>query len=664
MRVAPRRAGIARQRSPATARLFPDWRLPAAPPGPAALVGIEHEYRVFAGEGPQVDFATLIHGLPLDGLWLDPGDLNACRLRSGLVVTADGMEAEAASPPVETLPGFDGLLAAWAAAGRAAIERALGEGYRLEGYSTHISVSLPGSHAAAERYARTFGPVLARLIEGPDSLGIYVRPRPGRIEFCGEYAAGDRLRFAARFAVASVRALAAGEWPPELAPALLPGEERFGYRLHRTLAFGFDSYEAGPAELLPTAGGGAIPIGALIERAVSIARGHSGEPPATWRVLHAAALAGPLRAAENPGDAATLHAGPRSLLGAILDPRERPSFRVEPEFATWGHTVFRAARAGRSAAICVETPALQSFFAHLSSGALDSEIVGALEAPGDAPALGAPGEPVAPGIYSAVADPGVLIPAELPSDPGRKHTGARPGKQPPGRIGKVLLWPPAPLPVPLPQPLSPARPDAPGRGPSVPWWGVLVAAVAALGVLAGAFALLNGDDTATPAPTATAIPSPGASVPGALESPSAAPSASSTVASGSPSATPGEAALTSVPTEGPPLPAPTGASETPLPGASTSTPSPTSTLEPTIPGAIPSPTSTPSSTPTQTMTATSVPTATPTRTPTPTASPTKVLDPTTTPTPTPTPTSTRVLDPTVTPTPTKTSIGVPTPPLD
>lgn len=662
MRRRPPRAPAASRGSLASA---PDWRLPVDPPASGALAGVEHEYRVLDSVGRQADFATLIHGLPLDGLRLDPGDVNACRLRSGLVVTADGMEAEAASPPVETGPGFDGLLAAWAASGRQAIERALGEGYRLEGYSTHISVSLPGSGAAAaERYARTFGPVLARLLEGPHSLGIYVRPRPGRIEFCGEYLEGERLRFAARFAVASVRALAAGACPPELAPALLPGEERFGYRLHRTLAFGFDTYAAGPDALLPLAHGGALPLGVLIERAVHIARGHSGEPSAAWRPLNAAAIAGPLRADENPGDAAPPHGDPRSHLGAILEVRERPAFRVEPEFATWGHTVFRAAHGGRSAAICVETPRLGSFFADLTSGALDLEIAAALEAPGDAPALGASGEPVAPGIYSAVADPGALIPAELAPGPREKRPGGRPGKPPPGRVGKPFFWPASPMPAPLPQPLPPARPAPAVRGPSVPWWGVLVAAVAGLGALAGAVALLGGDDAEPPAPTATAIPSPGASVTGGMESPTTTPSVSAPATSGPPSATPGETALPPAPTEVPPSPSPAGAGETPPPAAPTPSSTPSQAQEPTAPAVTPTSTSTPTSTPTQTKTPTEVPTATPTRTPTPTASPTKILDPTSTPTTTLTPTSTRILDPTVTPTPTKTSIGIPTPPLD
>ncbi len=71
-----------------------------------ALIGVEHEYQVFGADGRQVDFRALIHSLEWDGLRLDPGDPNAYRLRAGLVVTADGMEAETASPPVETATGF------------------------------------------------------------------------------------------------------------------------------------------------------------------------------------------------------------------------------------------------------------------------------------------------------------------------------------------------------------------------------------------------------------------------------------------------------------------------------------------------------------------------------------------------------------------------------
>ncbi len=636
---------------------LPDWRTPAGAPLAGSLVGAEHEYRVLGADGGQVDFRGLIHGLRLDGLRLDPGDLNAYRLRSGLVVTADGMEAETASPPVPAEGDFADALAAWAATGRRELERALDGGYWLEGYSTHISVALPDSLAAAERYARTFGPVLARLLEGPDSLGIYVRPRPGRIEFCGDYAEGDRLRLAARFAVASVRALATGQWPPEVAATLLRGDERFGYRLHRTMAFGFDSYAAGAAAGLPLVGGGSLSIEALIERAVGIARGYSGEPPAAWQPLHAAALAGPLRAPEGDGVDTARHGVPGSLLGAVLEVRERPAFRVEPEFATWGHTVFRAARSGRSAAICVETPALGAFLSELSSGAIDSEIESALTGPGDAPALGGGGGPILPGIYSAVADPGALLPAELPTGPRGKLAGGRPGKRPPGRIGKAVSLPTAPfttpLPVPPPQIPGPTRPATPARGPKSTWWGMLAAAAASLGVVAGAAALLGGHDPAPPAPT---TPPPIATLAADKESPAATATAPSPTAGESPSATPAGTTLPPAPTESPV----TGGSGTATPPFETPPPAPTPTSEPTVPGS----TLPPASTPPSTATSTAIPT--PTQTSTPTASPTRVPDPTVTSTPIPTvePTPTRILDPTVTPTPPKTPIGIPTPPLE
>src|SRR3990172_1050795 len=180
------------------APVSPDWRATAGTPLAGSLIGVEHEYRVFGADGRQADFRALIHSLEWDGLHLDPGDLNAYRLRSGLVVTADGMEGETASPPVETGTGFADEVVAWAAEGRQELERGLGPGYRLEGYSTHLSVALPDENAEdiARLYALTFGLVFARLVEGPESLGVYVRPRPGRLELCGEYVDGERLRLA------------------------------------------------------------------------------------------------------------------------------------------------------------------------------------------------------------------------------------------------------------------------------------------------------------------------------------------------------------------------------------------------------------------------------------------------------------------------------------
>ena len=61
--------------------------------GPASIVGLEHEYSL-SSNGERVDFRTLIHGLSLGGRRLDPGDANAYRLPSGLVLTCDAEDAE------------------------------------------------------------------------------------------------------------------------------------------------------------------------------------------------------------------------------------------------------------------------------------------------------------------------------------------------------------------------------------------------------------------------------------------------------------------------------------------------------------------------------------------------------------------------------------------
>ena len=83
----------------------------------AALIGLEHEYRLIK-DGAALDFRGLIHELRVPGRRLDPGDANAYRLPSGLALTCDDAEAEIASPPLATSPGFTAAIAGWATAGR------------------------------------------------------------------------------------------------------------------------------------------------------------------------------------------------------------------------------------------------------------------------------------------------------------------------------------------------------------------------------------------------------------------------------------------------------------------------------------------------------------------------------------------------------------------
>ena len=67
------------------------------PEAPGEFIGIEQEYNL-SGHGQQLDFRSIIHTLPINGRRLDPGDVNAYRLRSGLALTADGAEPELATP--------------------------------------------------------------------------------------------------------------------------------------------------------------------------------------------------------------------------------------------------------------------------------------------------------------------------------------------------------------------------------------------------------------------------------------------------------------------------------------------------------------------------------------------------------------------------------------
>ena len=246
-------------------------------PAPGALIGVEHEYRVLDVDGAPVDFRTLIHTLPIDGLRIDPGDTNAYRLRSGLVLTADDAEAELATPPIATGRGFASEAEAWSARGRRALERLLPAAYHLEGFSTHINVAMPDDlvDEVAVRYLRSFGLALAWLLESPHSLGIYVRPRPGRLELCGDFVDGERLAECVAFAVGSARACAAvidgrlpaSAIPPGLAANILPGLERYGHRLHRHLAFEFDAYTDPRSSEFPLADGSGQTIsGALVLR--------------------------------------------------------------------------------------------------------------------------------------------------------------------------------------------------------------------------------------------------------------------------------------------------------------------------------------------------------------------------------------------------------------
>ncbi|MEO7129955.1 MAG: hypothetical protein ABIZ07_01085 [Dermatophilaceae bacterium] len=239
-------------------------------------IGVEHEY-VLEGPSGRVDVRSIVDGLDL-GVRADPTDPHAQRCPWGGVVTADGPEAEVATPPVDVAPGAVAQVVALAAAGREALAEALGDVHRLEGYSTHLNVSAPrrGDQRLALRFATIFAPSLMLLLDRPTSPGLLVRPRPGRLELGGEFADGPVLEVALTFAIGGT--LAAASMSRRVARGLAievslqAAVERYGWFVDRR-AFGCDLYALGREAPLRTAGSGERrSAGSHLERTWDLAR--------------------------------------------------------------------------------------------------------------------------------------------------------------------------------------------------------------------------------------------------------------------------------------------------------------------------------------------------------------------------------------------------------
>ena len=211
--------------------------------------------------GAVLDFRTLADTLDL-GRRLDPGDPHAHRGPWGGAVTADGREAEVVSPPVPVGPGAAEMVHAYAAAGRAHLAERLPDGTTLTGYSTHISTAVPDAvvRRVAALVVRHLSPALMLLFDRRTSPGLLVRPRPGRLEVCGEFAQGRALRLAVAVVLAAGQVCeeAAGDrrhgLPPKLRMRTERAKGRFGTYVDRT-AFGPDLYADGRAAVLRRRGG-------------------------------------------------------------------------------------------------------------------------------------------------------------------------------------------------------------------------------------------------------------------------------------------------------------------------------------------------------------------------------------------------------------------------
>jgi len=346
------------------------------------LVGVEHEYSVWSGDR-WLDARTLFDADPPAGARMHPVERRRYLTSSGITLHADDHVAEVASPPVAVGVGFTKRLDAWARVGRDQLTDELGPGLELRGESSHISVSFDTELAerAALLYAQIFAPALMLLMDRETSPGLLVRPRPGRLEMCGEYVAGDPLRAAALFihgsALACREAVASGDissLPPALQLTLEPGRLRFGWYVDRR-AFGPDLYKELRAAELQTIAGGSMSAGHHLELAVEAALAAAASDASREERELLEKIAGgdmPLHA-EGEGNIPSVgdpEPGP-SVYAELLRPRERAGIVVEAVAGTWDFTAFRLSRNGDAAILSIPGRALEGFVTALDGGRLD-----------------------------------------------------------------------------------------------------------------------------------------------------------------------------------------------------------------------------------------------------------------------------------------------------
>jgi IPT/TIG domain len=428
--------------------------------GPGGLLGLELEFSVRSRRGGRVSFGSLIHRLALDGSALDPGDPNAYRCSWGGVITCDGAEAEIATPPVRTRPGFTSELRAWAQAGEAELRRALPQGFGLDGYSAHLSAAMPArlNEPVCRLYAETFAADLMLLMDRADSPGLLVRPRPGRTELCGEFTEGEPLPAVAAFVAGTTRACAAAVrrrsaralLPPSLDVRLARSVHRYGWYVDRA-AFGTDLHAASRRALLRRTSGGTISAQLHLELAWAAARQALADDAAASDLQAADAMvAGSLPLPAECGQpSGPVHGQPGDGVRLILDDRSlrerppprlclraRPGFTLRPVAATWDFTVFAARGPARTAYVCVPRDSLPGFVDRLEEGALDDAIAGYLAFPSRRRVLSAHQQTKRLALYDRMGAPTGLLAPERDPETGRYQPARHGTKRMPVRPGK------------------------------------------------------------------------------------------------------------------------------------------------------------------------------------------------------------------------------------
>lgn len=407
----------------------------------ACVAGVEHEYSLWRGDA-FLDFRPFAPGLARFGEAWHPTNPLVFRSPDGVQLQADTNVAEAATPPVPLAPGFADELAALSADGRARLRAVVPTDSRLHGESTHLSIACDPATVRdlALRFLQSFAPALMLMLDRADSPGLLVRPRPGRLELCGEYVSGERLAAVLAFATGCVRALedgsgetlAAGERAPlpYLEVSIEAARGRFGWFVASD-AFAVAMYEAPRDAVLRTIEGASVIGQQHLEAAWQVARPFVEDDVSTsvlalvdGMVDGSAPLGVELPAegecaCEGAADAvvrtlATTAAS--NLPEAGLHRRVRPGYELCVEAATWDFVAFRAHDGERSVIVNAPRARLRGFLHALDTGALDDLVCEAIEWV----RLGAVGAPLrlaadteAGGFFSSIVRSSDLLPRDV-----------------------------------------------------------------------------------------------------------------------------------------------------------------------------------------------------------------------------------------------------------
>ena len=335
-----------------------------------------------------------------------------------------------ALPPTILEPGFVELVQARAAAAQRRLGEVLPSGLVLRGYSTHVSISTPCDivERVARMYVRRFVPALMLVMNGRETPGLLVRPRPGRTELCGEFVDRASLRAAVAFAVGSTAACVqavsgprrkAMRLPPELDLEPEPATGRYGWYVDRE-RFGVDLHRDGRETQLPLVGGETISAQHHLELAWDSARDALGDRAGVGDLQAVdQMIAGVLPLPGESADVADVESAARPAGGLLArgDARRsrcRPGFELAPVMVTWDLTVYLVVDVSRArrAFVCVPSSNARRFLYRLLHGELDDVLNAYLRREPAGRRLNRLQQAKRPGIYDELAPRLWLLPLE------------------------------------------------------------------------------------------------------------------------------------------------------------------------------------------------------------------------------------------------------------